>query len=156
VVCIFPEVASLEDHFIYIQDLVLEFKPNRIAIDSLSALSQNPSEKGFREFVIALSSFLKQQEITSMFTATTPLLTGGTSVAEGNIATISDTIILLRYVEMTGEIQRCITILKMRGSKHDSSMCTFTIDEKGMEIGKPLKGMSGILSGNPVVISLNQ
>src|SRR5688572_8007987 len=156
IVCLFPEIASLEDHFIAIQDLVEEFKPNRIAIDSLSALSQSPSDKGFREFVIALSSYLKHQEITCLFTATTPLLTGGTSIAEGNIATITDTIILLRYVEMTGEIQRSLTILKMRGSKHDSSIRKFTIGSNGIRIEAPFTSLSGILSGNPVVVSQNQ
>lgn len=152
VVCIYPEVSSLEDHFINIQEIVEDFKPNRIAIDSLSALTRTSSEKGFREFIIGLTSFLKHQEITGMFTATTPLLTGGSSVTEGNISTITDTIILLRYVEMSGEMQRSITVLKMRGSKHDSSIRRFTISSKGMEIGEAFEGVSGILTGNPVVV----
>ncbi len=152
VVCIYPEVSSLEDHFINIREIVEEFKPNRIAIDSLSALTRTSSEKGFREFIIGLTSYLKHAEITGLFTATTPLLTGGSSVTEGNISTITDTIILLRYVEMSGEMQRSITVLKMRGSKHDSSIRRFTISKKGMEIGAPFEGVSGILTGNPVVI----
>src|SRR5690606_5861360 len=40
VVCIYPEVSSLEDHFIRIQEIVKDFKPDRIAIDSLSALTR--------------------------------------------------------------------------------------------------------------------
>ena len=155
VVCIYPEVSSLEDHFINIQEIVKDFKPNRIAIDSLSALTRTSSEKGFREFIIALTSFLKHEEITGLFTATTPLLTGGSSVTEGNISTITDTIILLRYVEMMGEMQRSITVLKMRGSKHDSSIRRFTINSEGMQIGEPFDKVSGILSGNPVVIKEN-
>ncbi|MFC5271691.1 circadian clock protein KaiC [Adhaeribacter terreus] len=152
VVCIYPEVSSLEDHFINIQQIVKDFKPNRIAIDSLSALTRTSSEKGFREFIIALTSFLKHKEITGMFTATTPLLTGGSSVTEGNISTITDTIILLRYVEVSGEMQRSITVLKMRGSRHDAAIRRFTIDSQGMNIGEPFEGISGILTGNPVVI----
>jgi circadian clock protein KaiC len=152
VVCIYPEVSSLEDHFINIQQIVADFKPNRIAIDSLSALTRTSSEKGFREFIIALTSFLKHEEITGMFTATTPLLTGGSSVTEGNISTITDTIILLRYVEMSGEMQRSITVLKMRGSRHDAAIRRFTINSEGMQIGDPFVGVSGILTGNPVVI----
>ncbi|PKV75086.1 circadian clock protein KaiC [Pontibacter ramchanderi] len=155
VVCIYPEVSSLEDHFINIQEIVKSFKPDRIAIDSLSALTRTSSEKGFREFIIALTSFLKHEEITGMFTATTPLLTGGASVTEGNISTITDTIILLRYVEVYGEMQRAISVLKMRGSKHDAAIRQFTIDSQGMNIGEPFNGVSGILTGNPVVVKQN-
>jgi len=151
VVCIYPEVSSLEDHFIHIQAIVREFKPNRMAIDSLSALSRTSTDKAFREFIIGLTSFLKHQEITGLFTVTTTLLSGGTSDTEGNISPLTDTIILLRYVEMSGEMQRSISVLKMRGSKHDSSIRGFTIDDKGINIGEPFKGVSGILTGIPLV-----
>ncbi|MDQ3072781.1 MAG: circadian clock protein KaiC [Bacteroidota bacterium] len=155
VVCVYPEISSLEDHLLTIQRLVTEFKPDRIAIDSLSALTRTSSEKGFREFIIALTSFLKHAEITGLFTATTPLLTGGSSVTEGNISTITDSIILLRYVELAGEMQRSITLLKMRGSKHDANIRRYTIDHNGMTIGKPYTEVTGIITGNPVTIKQN-
>ncbi|WP_217278722.1 ATPase domain-containing protein [Hymenobacter sp. BRD67] len=145
-----PEVSSLEDHLLNIQAIVKDFRPDRIAIDSLSALSRTSTDKAFREFIIALTSFLKHQEITGMFTVTTTLLSGGTSDTEGNISPLTDTIILLRYVEMSGEMQRSLSVLKMRGSKHDSSIRGFTINDKGINIGKPFIGVSGILTGIPI------
>ncbi|AMM51930.1 circadian clock protein KaiC [Rufibacter sp. DG15C] len=156
VVCIYPEVASLEEHLVHIQELVKELKPSRIAIDSISALTRNPSDSGFQEFITALTAFLKHEEITCLFTATTPMLTGGTSVTEGSIATITDTIILLRYVEKPGNMLRCLSVLKMRGTNHDSSIRRYSIDGAGIRIGEPLEILSGILSGNPVVISQNE
>ena len=147
--CLYPEVASLEDHLLHIQAIVREFRPDRIALDSLSALSRTSTDKAFREFVIALTSFLKHQQVTGMFTVTTTLLSGGTSDTEGNISPLTDTIILLRYVEMSGEMQRGLSVLKMRGSKHDSAIRSFTIDDKGLNIGKPFTGVSGILTGLP-------
>jgi circadian clock protein KaiC len=152
VICAYPEILSLEDHLIYIKKQVDEFKPNRLAIDSFSALTRVATEKVFREFIIALTSFLKHKEITSIFTSTTPLLTGGTSVTEGNISTITDSIILLRYVELEGEMLRSITVLKMRGSIHDNRIRKFTIDKKGMVIGGPFKEVTGMLAGTPVSI----
>jgi circadian clock protein KaiC len=77
-----------------------------VAIDSLSALERVGTMRGFREFVIGLTSFIKQQEIAGLFTATTPSLMGGSSVTEAHISTITDSIILLRYVEMFGEMRR--------------------------------------------------
>ena len=156
VICIYPEVYGLEDHIIKIQDAITEFKPNRIALDSLSALERVSTEKGYRQFVISLTSFVKHQEIIGLFTSTTPTLVGGTSITEAHISTITDSIILLRYVEMYGEMRRGITVLKMRGSMHDKNICEFKIDGKGMHIGKPFRNVTGILGGTPSHISSDE
>jgi circadian clock protein KaiC len=109
--------------------------------------------KAFREFVISLTSFIKHQEITGLFTATTSSLMGGTSITEGHISTLTDSIILLRYVEMFGEMKRGITVLKMRGSTHDKRIRELTIDERGMQLGRPFRNVTGILAGTPVYVS---
>ena len=66
-----PRSAGLEDWLITIQAIIEEFKPNRVAVDSLSALERVGTVKAFREFVIGLTSFIKHQEITGLFTSTT-------------------------------------------------------------------------------------
>ncbi len=152
VICKYPEVAGLEDHLIAMKSEIEDFKPNRVAIDSLSALERVSTVKGFREFVIGLTSFIKHQEVAGLFTSTTPTLTGGTSVTETHISTITDSIILLRYVEMYGEMRRGVTVLKMRGSMHDKDIREFTIDDQGMHIGKPFRNVAGILAGHPTQI----
>lgn len=149
VVCAYPESAGLEDHLIHIKKIVEEFRPQRLAVDSLSALERVASLKGYREFVIGLTSFIKEREIAGLFTATTPTLVGGTSVTEAHISTITDSIILLRYVEVLGEMRRGITVLKMRGSAHEKTIREFTIDGRGMHVGRPFHGVTGILSGFP-------
>ena len=143
----YPETASLEDHLVAIKSLVDEYRPTRIAVDSLSALERVGSRKAFREFLIGLTSYIKSRSIAAVFTATTPTLLGGSSVTEGNISTLTDSIIVLRYVEVNGEIRRGITVLKMRGSQHDRSIHEFAIDGHGMHIGEPFVGVHGILSG---------
>jgi circadian clock protein KaiC len=152
-VCNYPEVASLEDHLISIKDEIEEFNPSRVAVDSLSALERISTAKGFREFIISMTSFIKHREVAGLFTSSTPTLTGGTSVTETHISTLTDSIILLRYVEMYGEMRRGITVLKMRGSMHDKDIREFTIDGNGMHIGKPFSNIVGILAGNPQHIS---
>ena len=152
-VCDYPEVAGLEEWLITIQNIIREFKPKRVALDSLSALERIGTNKSFREFVIGMTSFIKQQEITGLFTSTTASLMGGTSITEANISTLTDSIILLRYVEMFGEMKRGLTVLKMRGSIHEKEIREFTIDQNGMHIGRPFRHVTGILAGNPVHIS---
>lgn len=148
VYCAYPETAGLEDHLIQMKKRIEAYKPHRIAVDSLSALERVSTPKGFREFVIGITSFVKHQELTGLFTSTTPTLMGGTSTTEHHISTITDTIILLRYVELFGEMRRGLTVLKMRGSKHDKIIREFTIDDKGMHIGQPFRNVSGIISGH--------
>ena len=153
VLCDYPEVATLEDWLLTIQKTVMEFKPQRVALDSLSAIERVGSPKAFREFVIGLTSFIKHQEITGLFTSTTPTLMGGTSITEGHISTLTDSIILLRYVEMFGDMKRGITVLKMRGSAHDKGIRQFNIDKDGMHLGRPFRNVTGILAGTPVHVS---
>lgn len=149
-VCTYPEAKGLEDHLIEIKRQVDEFKPTRMAVDSLSALERVSTLKSFREFVIGLTSFAKHKEMATMFTNTTSMLLGGESVTETHISTITDSIILLRYVELHGEMHRGITVLKMRGSWHDKFIREYTVDGKGMHIGEGFQGVAGILAGNPV------
>jgi circadian clock protein KaiC len=149
-VATYPEVASLEDHLVEIKNEIDTFKPNRIAIDSLSALERIGTIRGFREFIIGLTSFVKAEEIAGLFTSTTSALLGGSSITEGHISTLTDAIVLLRYVEMRGEVRRGLTVLKMRGSQHDTSIREFYIDGKGMHIGDRFSSMAGILTGRVV------
>lgn len=151
VVNLYPHAMALEDHLVSIRDTIAEFKPNRVAVDSLSALERVADPRGFREFVISLTSYLKKNETAGLFTSTTPSLLGGESVTERHISTLTDSIILLRYIEAYGEMRRALTVLKMRGSMHDKEIREYTIDGDGMHVGERFHDITGILSGQPVV-----
>jgi circadian clock protein KaiC len=153
---LYPEVMQLEDHLLEIKRDIQMFKPARVALDSLSALERVSTPRSFREFVIDLTSFIKEREIAGLFTATTPTLLGGQSVTESHISTITDSIILLRYVELYGEMRRGITVLKMRGSAHDKNIREFSIDSAGMHIGNAFRNVTGILAGNPRHVSAGE
>ena len=146
----YPHAMAMEDHLVEMTQLIEEFKPNRVAVDSLSALERVSSLRGFREFVIALTSTLKKKETAGLFTSTSPSLLGGTSVTEKHISTLTDSIILLRYVEAFGSMRRALVVLKMRGSHHDADIREYTIDGEGMHIGEPFREVSGVLSGNTI------
>ena len=146
----YPHSMAMEDHLVEMTQIIEDFKPNRVAVDSLSALERVSSVRGFREFVIALTSTLKKKETAGLFTSTSPSLLGGTSVTEKHISTLTDSIILLRYVEAFGSMRRALVVLKMRGSHHDTDIREYTIDGKGMHIQDKLSTISGVLSGNTV------
>jgi circadian clock protein KaiC len=148
--CAYPEsYGGLEELQLAMKQAVEAWKPRRVAIDSLSAVERVGQARDFREFVLGMTSFLKERQVTGFFTSTTPSLYGSASISEGRISTITDTILMLRYVEMDGEIRRGLTVLKMRGSAHQKAIREFTIDGDGMHVGAPFRGLHGILAGDP-------
>ncbi len=149
IVPLYPEAASLDDHLVEIKSVVQRFGPARIAVDSLSALERLGSATSYREFVIGLTSFVKETGVASLVTASAPDLLGGASVTESHISGLIDAIVLLRYVELDSSVRRALTVLKIRGSAHDPAIREFTIDGTGMCLGEPLTGAAGILGRLP-------
>jgi circadian clock protein KaiC len=98
--------------------------------------------------VLCLTAFIKQQQIAGLFTSTTPVLLGATSITDAHISTITDSIILLRYMEIAGHMRRGMTVLKMRGSKHEKNIREFSIADDGLEVGETTHNVMGILSGD--------
>lgn len=150
IVCLYPEAQGLPDHLLTIQGLVDEFQPNRLAIDSLSALERIAPDTGFREFLISLTSFIKKREIAGLCTATSKSLVGGESASEQHISTLTDSIILLRYIQEQDTMHRGLMVLKMRGSEHAKEIRRFTIDDTGMHLGEPFKQAPNVFAdGDP-------
>jgi len=149
IICDYPEMASLEDHFIIMKQAIEKARPDRLAVDNLSALERVASPRGLRDFIIGMTLFVKQQDITSLFTSTTRTLVGGSTITEAHISTIADSIVVLRYVELLGEIRRAISFLKMRGSAHDTRIREFVIDGEGMHVGRPFEESVRVLGWKP-------
>lgn len=147
VVCQYPEAMGLEDHLLMIQREIETFGPTRLVVDSLSAMERVGAVRYFREFVIGLTSYTREKELCSLYTSATPRLSGGDSITEAHISTITDAILLLRYVEIGGDLRRGISVIKMRGSQHAKSIREFTIDARGMIIGQPFGNVTNVLLG---------
>src|SRR4029078_10602946 len=64
-------------------------------------------------------------------------------------AFLTDAIIMQRYIEMKGQLQRVIAVVKLRGSAHSKDLRTFEITDEGIVIGDVLAGYEGLLTGRP-------
>jgi circadian clock protein KaiC len=155
-ICAYPESAGLEDHLQMIKSEISEFKPTRIAIDSLSAMARGVTNNAFRQFVIGVTGYAKQEEITGFFTNTTDQFMGSNSITESHISTITDTIIMLQYVEIRGEMSRAINVFKMRGSWHDKGIREYAISQDGAEIKDSFRNYERIISGSPSRIAVDE
>jgi len=148
-VCQYPEAQGLEGHLYTIQREIDQFGPTRLVLDSVSALERVGNVRNFREFVIGLTSLVKRKQMCSLLTSSSPRLSGGDSITDAHISTITDAILLLRYIERDGALERGVIIIKMRGSQHDKRFHEFTIDGTGLHIGEPFSHVPNGLLGIP-------
>jgi circadian clock protein KaiC len=153
VVSDYPELASLEEHFLQIRRDVEDFTPSRLVVDTLSALERIAPSRALLDFVIALGAVLRQNEITTLLTSapTGRAISAGMPAIAMEIASLTDVLILLGYVERAGEVRRAIAVLQTRGSAHDQSIREVTIDGTGMHIGAPMSVGSHILTGSIIL-----
>ncbi|MEO3822151.1 circadian clock protein KaiC [Actinomadura sp. B10D3] len=132
----YPEEASVEDHFLSIRKNIADFAPTRLIIDSLSALERRGATRTLLDFVIALGALARKHEITTLFTASPSdarILDSRAPAVE--IASVTDVMVLLRYAEYAGTVQRVIAVLHSRGSAHDPTVRRVDIDQTGMRVG---------------------
>ena len=53
-----------------------------------------------------------------------------------------------RYVESGGQLERAITVVKVRGSNHSKDLCEYEItSEAALVVGEPLRAYEGLLTG---------
>lgn len=149
-ICHYPEDFKAEQYLKMIQDIVIESKAKRVALDSLSAIQRIYNEQKFREFVIGLNAYLKMQNVTSLMTNTTCQLLGVTQLTETHLSTATDNIIILKYVELNGYMRRLVSVLKQRGGMHQKALVEFEITPKsGMTVMGQFTGMQNLMGGAP-------
>jgi len=142
----YPGARSLPEHLLDIKDEVEAFEPERLVLDTVSSLAYTAGERSFREFLIGLNDLTKDKELLTWYGMMEPVFEPPFSVHKGHLSAISDTILLLRYLETDEEIKRIFTVLKMRGSDHDPSVREIEISDEGLGLGSKVEGQ-GILRG---------
>jgi circadian clock protein KaiC len=131
-----PESAPLEDHLMRMKETIEEFRPDRVAIDSLTALQRISTVKTFREYLLGLTFYIKNNALLGLFTMAGVDILAGNSPDELHLSTTSDAIVSLRYVGLDGALRRSVSVLKMRGSDHDKAVREYTITDSGMQVGE--------------------
>ncbi len=64
---------------------------------------------------------------------------------------LADVLILLRYVELEGKLEKVLAVVKMHTSRHDASIRRYAIESSGVVVGEPVQGYGGVLTGMPIV-----
>ncbi|MFT4881032.1 MAG: circadian clock protein KaiC, partial [Salinirussus sp.] len=79
----------------------------------------------------------------------TSAVIGEFRATEDNVSYIADNIIVLRHLELGGELRKAVGVLKKRTSDYERTLREYAITGEGIEVGEPLTGLRGILSGAP-------
>jgi len=143
----YPEEKYLEEHIEIIKSAVEDFGAKNVVVDSLSSLANVFSNEILRDFGTRLVAHLKAKQVTAVFTVASGSIMGLGSITESGLSTMTDHIIMLRYVEIQSELHHAILILKMRGSGHDKKMRKLQFGASGVSISSEFKGYEGVLSG---------
>jgi circadian clock protein KaiC len=69
-----------------------------------------------------------------------------------DVSYMADNVLILRYFEARGNVEKAISVFKKRGSAHETTLRRFSIDSFGIKVGPVLKNFQGILSGTPVLL----
>ncbi|HEY7089955.1 MAG TPA: circadian clock protein KaiC [Tepidisphaeraceae bacterium] len=138
---------GLEVHLAKFHKMVQEFDPRAVIIDPVGTLVQAGALREARAMLTRLVDFLKARQITAVLTN----LTSGRESAESTdveISSIVDTWLLLRDVELGGERNRAMYVLKSRGMAHSNQIREFLLTEHGIELMDVYVGAEGVLTGS--------
>jgi circadian clock protein KaiC len=124
---------------------------SRVVFDSLTTMKLGvPSERRFKEMVYAITKHMRGVDASVLFTMEAEQLVGATTLSGHGVSFIADNLVLLRYIELDGKLERAISVLKARGIRHDSELRPYTIGDAGMELGTGrFAGLRGVLTGLP-------
>ena len=142
-----PAFTGLEMHLTMMHKAITVFKPHVVIVDPLNSFVVADNETDVKAMLMRLVDFLKMQQITGLFTS---LTAGGDALEQTDVAISSliDTWILLRDIELGGERNRGLYVLKSRGMAHSNQIREFLLTNHGVELRDVYVGPSGVLTGS--------
>jgi circadian clock protein KaiC len=138
---------GLEMHLAIIHKIVQEFQPEVVVLDPVGSLIQAGNRRDAQTMMIRLIDFLKQRQITALLTN---LTSGGQALerTDVEISSIVDTWLLMRDIELDGERNRALYVLKSRGMAHSNQLREFLLTPQGVDLLDVYVGPEGVLTGS--------
>lgn len=141
-----PTVFGLESHLVTVHKAIEDFRPRVVVIDPISNLTSVGIESDIKMMLTRIIDYMKVQRITTLFTSlTTPGLV--LEQTEVGISSLADTWLILRDIELGGERNRAMHVLKARGMAHSNQVREFLLTSHGIDLVDVYVGRSGVLTG---------
>jgi circadian clock protein KaiC len=142
-----PTQSGLEMHLLQIHKLVEQHKPATVIIDPLTSLMVSSTDQ-LHSMLMRLIDFLKTQQITGFFTALTSGRNKEIEETDVGISSLIDTWIFARDVELNGERNRCLHVLKSRGMANSNQVREFLMSKEGIRLVPVYVGTGTVLTGS--------
>jgi circadian clock protein KaiC len=142
-----PTLSGLETHLAAMGQQILKEMPAAVVVDPVTNLTSVGSEIEVQSMLTRLLDILKSKHITSLFTTLVSGDNESIDVSEVGISSLMDTWISLRNIEINGERNRGLYILKSRGMKHSNQIREFILTDNGVKLTDVYVGPGGVLTG---------
>ena len=118
-----------------------------VIIDSLNGyLAAMPDERALALNLRELIRYLSQQGVLTLLVVAEHGITGDGLKAPVDVSYLADTVLVLRYFEVGGDVRRALSVLKRRNGPHEHTINELRIGP-GIKVGTPLKEFQGVLAG---------
>jgi circadian clock protein KaiC len=142
-----PTLHGLEHHLSTAIKLINKIKPEVVVVDPIDAFMMGDNHTEVKTMLLRLVDFLKARQITAFFAS---LTSEGDhqELSDSAISSLIDTWLLLRDIEIGGERNRELYVLKSRGMAHSNQIREFTLSDNGIELLDVYVGPDGVLTGS--------
>jgi circadian clock protein KaiC len=142
-----PTQSGLEMHLLQIHKLVEQHNPSTVIIDPLTSLMISNTDQ-LHSMLMRLIDYLKTQQITGFFTVLTTGRNKEIEETDVGISSLIDTWIFARDVELNGERNRCLHVLKSRGMANSNQIREFLMSKEGIRLQPVYVGNGTVLTGS--------
>jgi circadian clock protein KaiC len=141
-----PTAYGLEMHLATLHKLTNEFHPRVVIVDPITTFLNAGTSVEAESMLMRVIDFLKAQQITALFTSLTH---GGDHLerSQTGISSLIDTWLLVRDIELGGERNRGMYVLKSRGMAHSNQIREYLLTDHGVELKDVYVGPEGVLTG---------
>ena len=142
-----PFYYGLEMHLARTIKLITEFDPAVVVVDPISGLETTGNALEVRAAMMRMMDFLKMKGITAMLTNLT-LGSGTLEAGNTDLTSLVDTWLILRDIELNGERNRGLHVLKSRGMANSNQVREFVLSNDGVQLKDVYIGPNGMLTGS--------
>jgi circadian clock protein KaiC len=142
-----PTYGGIEQHLLVTHKSISSFQPSVVVVDPVTNLLMVSTQNEVRSMLTRLVDFLKTQGITAIFTSLTA--GGGTlEASEADVSSLMDTWLQLESIEVGGERNRALYVVKSRGMEHSNQIREFMLTDDGLRLLDVYLGPEGVLTGS--------
>jgi circadian clock protein KaiC len=123
-----------------------------VVIDSLNGyLNAMPEASFLNTHLHEVLTYLGQRGVVTFLVGVQQGIVGNMTTGI-DVSYMADNVLILRYFEAQGAVQKAVSVFKKRGSLHENTLRQFDITSRGIVVGPVLSHFQGILTGVPTIL----